>query len=244
MVADSLEADWNEKLRQLSDAQAEYERQRENDRLSVSDEQRARIAALSNDFPRLWQDRHTPDRERKRMARLLIEDVTLIKERQITLHVRFKGGATQSLTLPRPRSAWELRMTPATTIAEIDRLLDHHTESQIAVMLNQRGLHSGEGKPFHSRLVARIRRTHGLKPRYDRLRETGMYTVEEMATLLRTCTATVKQWGHHGLLRRHLYSDKNEHLYEPPGDVPPTKCQGTKLSDRRRFPAVFPNRSK
>ena len=69
-------------------------------------------------------------------------------------------------------------------------------------------------------------------------------TVEEMATLLRTCTATVKQWGHHGLLRRHLYSDKNEHLYEPPGDVPPTKCQGTKLSDRRRFPAVFPNRSK
>jgi hypothetical protein len=244
LVADSLEADWNEKLRQLSDAQAEYERQRENDRLSISDEQRARIAALTNDFPRLWQDRNTPDRERKRMVRLLIEDVTLIKERQITLHVRFKGGATQSLTLPRPLSAWELRITPAATIAEIDRLLDHHTESQIAVMLNQRGLHSGEGKPFHGRLVARIRRTHGLKSRYDRLRETGMYTVEQMATLLRTCTATVKQWGHHGLLRRHLYSDKNEHLYEPPGDVPPTKCQGTKLSDRRRFPAVFPNRSK
>ena len=115
LVADSLEADWNEKLRQLSDAQAEYERQRDNDRLSVSDEHRARIAALTNDFPRLWQDRNTPDRERKRMVRLLIEDVTLIKERQITLHVRFRGGATQSLTLPRPLSAWELRMTPAAT---------------------------------------------------------------------------------------------------------------------------------
>ena len=243
LVADSLEADWNEKLRQLSDAQAEYERQRDNDRLSVSDEHRARIAALTNDFPRLWQDRNTPDRERKRMIRLLIEDVTLIKEGQITLHVRFKGGATQSLTLPRPLSAWELRMTPAATIAEIDRLLDHHTEGQIAVMLNQRGLHSGEGKPFHGRLVARIRRTHGLKSRYDRLRDTGMYTVEEMATLLGTCPATVKQWGHHGILQRHLYSDKNEYLYEPPGDVPPTKCQGTKLADRRRFPAVIPIRS-
>jgi hypothetical protein len=50
LVADSLEADWNEKLRQLSDAQAEYARQRENDRLSVSDEQRACIAALASDF--------------------------------------------------------------------------------------------------------------------------------------------------------------------------------------------------
>jgi DNA invertase Pin-like site-specific DNA recombinase len=243
LVADSLEADWNEKLRQLSDAQAEYERQRDHDRLSVSDEHRARIAALTTDFPRLWQDRNTPDRERKRMVRLLIEDVTLIKERQITLHVRFKGGATQSLTLPRPLSAWELRITPAETIAEIDRLLNHHTEGQIAVMLNQRGLRSGEGKPFHGRLVARIRRTHGLKPRYDRLREAGMYTVNEMATVLQTCTDTVKQWGHHGLLRRHLYSDKNECLYEAPGNAPPTKCQGTKLSDRSRFPAVTPIRS-
>ena len=48
-----MEADWNEKLRALSDAQAEYERQRENDRLILSDEHRARIAALANDFPRL-----------------------------------------------------------------------------------------------------------------------------------------------------------------------------------------------
>ena len=47
---------------------------------------------------------------------------------------------------------------------------------------------------------------------------------DEMATSLGICTATVKQWGHHGLLRRHRYSDKNECLYEPPGDAPPTLC--------------------
>ncbi|RPH55013.1 MAG: recombinase family protein [Lysobacterales bacterium] len=240
LVADSLEADWNDKLRQLSDAQVEYERQRENDRLAITDEHRARIAALANDFPRLWQDPDTPDRERKRMARLLIEDVTLIKRHEITVHVRFKGGATQTLTLPPPRCAWELRMTPAEVIAEIDRLLDHYTEGQIAIMLNQRGLRSGEGKPFHSRLVARIRHTHGLKPRYDRLRETGMYTIDEMTTLLGVCTDTVKKWGRHGLLLRHAYTDKNAYLYEHPGDHPPTKSMGSKLSRRRRFPILTP----
>src|SRR5437867_4415448 len=182
LVADSLEADWNQKLRQLSHAQAEYERQREHDRLSVSDEQRARIAALANDFPRLWRDRNTPDRERKRMVRLLIEDVTLVKQRDITLHVRFKGGATQTLTLPSPLPAWKLRMIPAEVVAEIDRLLDHYTVVQIAVMLNQRGLRTGEGKPFHRRVVARSRRAYGLKPRYDRLREAGLYTIEDHYT--------------------------------------------------------------
>ena len=56
-----------------------------------------------------------PDRERKRMVRLLIEDVTLIKHGPITLHVRFKGGANQTLTLPRPLPAWELRLTPGSS---------------------------------------------------------------------------------------------------------------------------------
>ena len=244
LVADSLEADWNEKLRALSDAQAGYERQRENDRLSLSDEHRARIGALATEFPRLWQDPNTPDRERKRMVRLLIEDVTLIKQGAITLHVRFKGGATQTLSLPQPLRAWELRTTSPEVVAEIDRLLDCHTEAQIATILNEHRLHSGEGKPFHSLMVKRIRRAYRLKPRFDRLREAGMLTVAEMATFLGTSTETVKKWGHYGLLQRQAYNDKHECLYEHPGDNPPIKSQGERLLERRRFPEVTPIRSK
>ena len=40
------------------------------------------------------------------MVRLLIEDVTLLKAESITAHIRFKGGATRSLTLPVPLPAW------------------------------------------------------------------------------------------------------------------------------------------
>jgi len=63
-----LEADWNEKLRGLTKAQEEYEQQRQQDRVTVDEQQRARIAAQASDFPRLWQDPKTPDRER--MVRL------------------------------------------------------------------------------------------------------------------------------------------------------------------------------
>ncbi len=111
LVADSLEADWNGKLRALAEAQAEYQRQRTADRVTVDPEHRARILALAVDFPAVWRDPNTPQRERKRMLALLVEDVTLLKQRQVTAHVRFRGGATTTLTLPRPLTAWELRAT-------------------------------------------------------------------------------------------------------------------------------------
>ena len=88
LVADSLEADWNVKLRALGSAHEEYQRQRTADRLAVDQYARERILGLATDFPAIWRDPNTPPRERKRMLGLLIEDVTLIKQRELTAAVR------------------------------------------------------------------------------------------------------------------------------------------------------------
>ena len=236
LVADSLEADWNQKLRALNAAQEQYEEQRKNDLAAISEQQRASIMALAHDFPRLWKNPGTPDRERKRLVRLLLEDVTLIQSEEITAHVRFKGGITKTLTLPRPLNYWEGRKTPSEVVTEIDRLLDHHTEKEIAGILNERGVRSGDGKAFHSRAVARVRAKYQLKSRYDRLREKGLLTLEEMADRLKLTPIWVRAWRNHGLLRAYLVSDKNLFLYEDPGPNPPRKAQGTRLSERRCFP--------
>ncbi len=232
LVADSLEAEWNGKLRTLSETQQERERQREQDRKILSEPQRAAILALSTNFPALWRDPNTPDRERKRMIRLLLEDITLLRGDQITLHIRFKGGAAKTLTLPLPLNSWQQRQTSLDVVKEIDQLLDHHTYPQIAAILNERGMRSGEGKTFTSRIIARIQRSYALMPRYDRLRKAGMLTLKEMAALLGICQQQVKIWDRHGLIRGHAYNDKNDSLYEHPGENPPRKAQGIKLSQR------------
>src|SRR5439155_4801172 len=54
LVADTLEAEWNNKLRALNETQEQYERMRQQDHLMIDETQRSRIAALANDFPRLW----------------------------------------------------------------------------------------------------------------------------------------------------------------------------------------------
>ena len=153
-------------------------------------------------------------------------------------------GATQTLELTIPPRSWELRQTSKQIVAEIDTLLDDYTEAEIAGILNDRGHVSGEGKRFRARIVARLRRDYHMKKRYDRLRDAGMLTVDEMADLLGISTATVKIWRSHGLLRAHAYTDKNECLYEHPGEDPPVKAQGRKLSERRPLPNVEPNRTK
>jgi DNA invertase Pin-like site-specific DNA recombinase len=230
LVADELEAEWNHRLRALSNAHEEYDRQRQADRAVLDDEQRHRILALATDFPRLWQAPGTPDRERKRMVRLLLEDVTLIKGAPITVHVRFRGGATRTLTLAPPLPAWALRKTSPEVVAEVDRLLDDHTEKQIAELLTARGFRSGTGKPIDPMMVMRVRQRYGLTPRIQRLRDRGMLTLAEVARGFGICVATAKVWRRAGLLRAHAYNDKPQYLFEAPGADAPTRYTWKGLS--------------
>ena len=223
LVADALEAEWNEKLRAHLAAQEEYERHSGSDAGDLDEQQQARIRALATDVPRLWQDPAVAHRERKRMVRLLLEDVTLRKDHEITVQVRFRAGATHALTLPLPIRAWQLRQTSPAVIAEIDRLLDQYTDADIAARLNEQGLQSGEHKAFHRLMVRRLREEYKLTPRYERLRSQGMLTLEEMATELHVCKDTVKIWRRRDLLRAHRYDERHDYLYDPPGTDRPIK---------------------
>lgn len=238
LVADSLEGDWNEKLRALGRAREGYERGREEDRLLLDETKRARIRELAVDFPRLWRDPQTPDRERKRMARLLLEDVTLIKGHEILLQVRFSGGATRSLTLPRPLSAWELRQLSQEVVAEIDQLLDCHTEGEVAHLLNERGIFSGTGQTFDARRIQVIRRGYGLATRQQRLRSQGLLTLEEVAARLGLHRETVKRHRREGRLplRCHRLDDNNRFMYEnPDAPVPEDRVRSVAPSEEVQY---------
>lgn len=224
LVADSLEADWNQKLRALAAAQEEYERQRQAGDLLLDEQKRAQVLALATDFPRLWRDNATPCRERKRMVRLLLEDVTLLRAEQIVAHVRFRGGATRTLRLPLPRNAWQLRQIDPGVVAEIDRLLDDYTDGEVADILNARGLRPGMGDNFTTFVIYYVRRRYHLEGRFTRLRRKGLLTLAEMAAALGVHPKTVKQRRSQGRLASVVYNDKGQRLYVPHGEPPLTTC--------------------
>jgi DNA invertase Pin-like site-specific DNA recombinase len=232
LVADTLEAEWNGALRRLDAAQREYEQQRQAHQAGLTAEQQAAITALAQDFPRLWASPQTPQPERKRMVRLLVEDVTLRQERDhIVAQLRFPGGAATTLRVPR-RKYTPYRHTPPEVITRIDALLEEHTYREIATQLNAEGLQSGEAKRFDAELVQRLQNAYRLCSRYQRLRAQGLLTSAEIGERLGITVGTVIAWRKCGLLQGCRVNDRNSYLYRAPGPSPPRKCAGSPLSTR------------
>jgi hypothetical protein len=229
LVADTLETQWNEKLRLLTQAKEECEKLQRQDGAQLSADQQAKILALASDFPRVWQDPKTSDRERKRMARLLLEDVTLRRGQEITVQVRFKGGANKELCLPLPQPATILRRTRSEIITEMDRLLDTHTEGEVAEILNERGWCSSLGRPFNLVRIQSLRRDHRMKSRFARLRDQGLLTTDEIEEMIGRGSNRASYWEKLGVLKVVKLGQHYERLYHRP-----TEAELAMMQQRRR----------
>lgn len=182
----------------------------------ADDLRRQQLFSLVKDFPALWKDPATPHRERKRMVALLIEDVTLTKSQDITAHVRFRGGAVTTLHLPLPMSAWQILKTPDDVLAQIDALLEHHTDAETVAILNARGIRTGAGKWFTVNSLRWVRYARGPRSHKQQLSEMGLLTTEEMAAKMGTTVRTVRYGRRKGVLAACRCNDnKNEWLYYP-----------------------------
>ena len=204
LVADTLEAEWNDTLRRHADAAEDYERRGKQQAETLNTDARRRILDLAEQLPRIWQDPRVESRERKRIVRLLIDDVTLIKSEMITVHVRLSGGARRTLTLERPLPIAQIRKFKPELVAEVDRLLHVHCDREIAEILNQKGWRTWEAKPFNLKKIAWIRCAYKLSSRHDRLRRRGLLTTHELAAKFGVSETAVREWGHQKLIKNAI----------------------------------------
>ncbi|NRO99615.1 recombinase family protein, partial [Paraburkholderia sp. NMBU_R16] len=243
LVADTLEQEWNDKLRALADAKEQRERSQQQERLALNDAIRDRLVAMTADFKTLWRDQSLANRERKRLLAYIIEDVTLVKlpdEGTTRIHVRFKAGKTETLIAQNPKSSAQQVKTRPEVLELIDKLLNNHTCSEIAEILNNQNIRPGgcirPGKGnirFTALRVSYLAQRNGLRSRRDRLRDRGMLTRSEAATRLGIHVATLMRWVEYGLVTRHAYNDY-AFLYDVPDSNPPVKhsSRWDRLTDR------------
>jgi DNA invertase Pin-like site-specific DNA recombinase len=226
LVANALEADWNECLRQITTLQQTHDQQRQTDSKALDQQARERVMAIAADFPRVWHNPRTDPIERKRMLALLIEDVTIVAySKEITAGIRWRGGQTSSIRVARTLPIAQVRKAAPQVVIALDQLLDTCTETEAAKRLNEMGYCNWRKEPFTYLKVRRMRRTYKLRSRYDRLRARGLQTAPEMAKHLGICAATVSHWANQGLLQREIYGGPRHCLYVMPesGTVVPPK---------------------
>jgi DNA-binding transcriptional MerR regulator len=216
LVAGTLETDWNTRLRELAQARDDYARARDTD-AALDEQQQARVLALAEDFPALWNDPATPMRERKRLLRLLITDVTLTRgdDGATCCQVRFTGGQHHTLTLPRPLTAAEQHTTSPATVELTGQLLNDHPFDEIATILNSRGITGGWGRAFTVQNLAALCHARGLSTHASRLRSTGMLTTGEIAADLKVTPQTIGKWHRRGLITGRRTDGRGECLYHP-----------------------------
>jgi hypothetical protein len=242
LVADALERDWNQKLVKLAHEEEEYARSAKADGALSSHEADERIKTLTSDLPKVWNDPRTSARDRKRILRLLIEDVTLARaDKTITIGIRWRGGATTSLERPIPPPRYVTVRTPAAIVEQVRALAVKQTDAEMAQTLNARHLRTGMGKRFDRVAVRRVRLANGIESYYHSIRRLGWLTAGEMAARLGSSAKTARRFAREGLLHAVRGNDKGDLLFEPATRPLPQVCRGKPLRDRSVFPEIAPH---
>ncbi len=217
LVASNLEATWNLKLQELRNAETAYEKECSKEKEKIDQKAKNDIIAVAADFEKVWNDPNVPDREKKRIVRLLIEDVTLLQgSKEISINVRFKGGVTHRTSVDRPLKSWETWLTDPKVIEEIDRLLDTNTATEIAEILNAKGFFTGHGKPFKRQTINSLIYHHHLGTRYERLRKKGLLTLTEVTDRLNITAKEIRSLREENRINYYRHSEKESFLYELP----------------------------
>jgi hypothetical protein len=202
LVAATLERRWNEALLHVEEVkQHAAEFQRQNARV-VTPEQKAKVLALAHDLPRLWEAPTTQAKDRKRMLRLLIKDITVAKApqpKQLVVHLRWQGGACTDLVLPLPPNIADRVRYPTAMVARVRELARHWRDTEIADQLNRDGQASATGKPYTAKMIQWIRRSHRIPP--VALRRPDELTVQQAATHFDVSAGVVYYWIARSLLQ-------------------------------------------
>ncbi|MCP4698787.1 MAG: MerR family transcriptional regulator, partial [Gammaproteobacteria bacterium] len=209
----------------------QYEGFLEKESPGVTPEQKARVIALGGDFPRFWNDCETSAKDRKRILRLAVKDITLekpIEKDRILLHIRWQGGVCETLCVENLSDHWKYSEK---SVERIRRLARGHSDIQIAAILNDEGQSGCRGKPIKPSTIQCIRYKHRILLRNQK--RDNELTVAEVARKFNVGTHVVQYWIERGLLKtRRLDGKTSPHWITLDSEKEKELLQRTEASSR------------
>ncbi|MGH3529805.1 MAG: recombinase family protein, partial [Pseudonocardiaceae bacterium] len=163
LVAETLEQRWNAALRRVREVESRLT-VLNTERHGRTTPTRECLLALAQDFPAVWHHPATDLRVKKRLARLLIEEIVarLPETAVIELVIHWKGGKHTAIRIPRNRLGQHGRCTDRAVIDVVRELAHRLPDAQIARVLNRLGYRTGVGNTWVQARVAGLRQTHGI----------------------------------------------------------------------------------
>jgi DNA invertase Pin-like site-specific DNA recombinase len=198
LVARSLEARWEARLAALAEAGQALQDAR--DALPPLPG-RAELEKLAADLPGLWHAPETSTKDRKRLLRTLIADVTVLPEpdhAKVRIGIRWHAGATDELRMARAVHTGTARRSMPPAVEMVRQLGPVTPAAELAGQLNAAGMTTGNGRPFDARAVQWIRHAYHIPapaPYAD-----GEVSAAEAARQLGCSTGVIYYWIQAGQL--------------------------------------------
>ncbi|MFZ3180048.1 MAG: recombinase family protein [Methylocystis silviterrae] len=203
MVAGELERRWNEKLLQLRDLEMQLEEfNRAKEAPALSAEDHARLMTLGKDLVKAWNSQGASNETRKKIIRLLIEEIVVdVVGETLALVIHWQGGDHTEMTVKKNKVG-QTRWTVAADVVDLVRVLARQLPDQaIAAILNRSGKLTGRGAAGTRAHVCGLRNTNGIPVYREGERvERGEITLDEAADVLQVSRATVYRLVTSGLL--------------------------------------------
>ncbi|MEJ2239904.1 MAG: recombinase family protein, partial [Gemmatimonadales bacterium] len=205
LVARGLEAEWEKRLRELEQAEAELARREAQRPRTLSNDERRTVRALATDLKRVWNAPTTTVRDQKELLRTLLEEVIIAvyrDDKHAHLTLRWRGGLLTELDVDLPRSRPASVRTDEDTIELVRRLAAHYPDTVIAGILNKQGRTTARGLRFTANLVGNLRR-HWQIPRFESPTESPegeLVSIKQAAKLLDIAPSTLHRWLNDGFV--------------------------------------------
>jgi len=201
LVAATLERRWNEALNQQQETQKKFEDFLANHANATTPQQREDILSLARDFPRLWKATTTQAKDRKRMVRLLVKDITInkgIQPKQLLAQIRWQGGASETLVIDLPPAIADKLRYPDEVVARVRELAATLPDNRIVAELHRENCRSSKGKEFTVSMIRWIRYRHKIPSAALKLSQE--LTVAQVAQHFGVSIHVVYYWIERGLI--------------------------------------------
>jgi DNA invertase Pin-like site-specific DNA recombinase/transposase len=205
LVARGLEAEWEQRLRELEQAQTELTRREAQRPKTLTPEERNAIRALGADLKAVWGAPTTTPRDQKELLRTLLEEVIISvyrDEYRAHLTLRWRGGLLTELDVNLPRSRPASVRTDEETLALVRRLAAHYPDNVIAGILNKQGRTTARGLRFTANLVGNLRR-HWNIARFQPPADAPagkLVNIKQAAKILNIAPSTIHRWLNDGFI--------------------------------------------
>jgi hypothetical protein len=200
LVATTLERLWNDALARAGEIKKEFDAHRASRHVALTDERKSDLLSLAQDLPSLWGSASTQDKDRKRILRLLIKDITVerLEVKKMMLHLRWQGGACEDVPVSIPPRYCDQIRYPIEVVDRVKALAHNLTDSRIAAHLNEAGLLSAKGRRFSPSIVRWIRYAHRIPAPVLRL--PGEFSVRQVAEKFAVSPDVVYYWIEHNVV--------------------------------------------